>query len=109
MDALRITLPRSEETALLKQEQYTTDNDVLRETMGKLFEPEDEFTQRVREIVIGSQAKRENEDDAEPDEDGVVDILGYELDSELLEQMLRNLKELHTFTYGFEKLASAPA
>ncbi|KIW73875.1 hypothetical protein PV04_01958 [Phialophora macrospora] len=99
MDDLQITLPRSEETALLKQEQYTTDNDSLRETMGKLLEPEDEFTQRVRELVIGSQAKREDEDDGQPDEDGVVDILGYELDSELLEQMLRNLKELHTFTW----------
>lgn len=95
-----ITLPRSEDTVLLKQDPYTSDVDLLRETMNKLFDEEDSFTQRVREVVIGSQSRRQFEDNVEPDDDGVMDILGSHLDSDDLESMLRNLKQLQTFTYA---------
>lgn len=94
-----ITLPRSEDTALLKQDPYVSDAGKLSEIVEKLFDEEDVFTQRVREVVIGSQSRRKFEDNAETDTDGIIDILGNRLDSDDLECILRNLNQLQTFTY----------
>ena len=67
--------------------------------MEQLLDPDDEFTQQVQETVVANSRQREYVDAPQVDEDGVVDILGYELDSEMLEQILMNVKGLPYFTY----------
>ncbi|KAJ9608484.1 hypothetical protein H2200_007472 [Cladophialophora chaetospira] len=100
MDEDSIILPRSEETALLKLEHHTSEErDLIRQTVTKLLDPENEYGRQVRELVIGSRSSSKYDDDVEADEDGAVDILGQDLNSTVLEEILRNLKELRTFSW----------
>ncbi|EXJ73009.1 uncharacterized protein A1O5_04158 [Cladophialophora psammophila CBS 110553] len=101
----RIISPRGEVTALLQQDEHIpddeeeqTENEDLRQMVWQLLDPESDLAQRVEEIVIGTCAKREYDHQTQPDENGVVEILPNVLNSAALEEILKSVRNLQTFS-----------
>ncbi|OQU96617.1 hypothetical protein CLAIMM_02671 [Cladophialophora immunda] len=95
----RIVSPRDEVTALLKQDQYDPENEDLRHMVQQLSNSDSDLAQRVEEVIVGTSAKREYDRDVEPDADGAVEILPDVLDSASLEDILKSVKNLLTFSW----------